>query len=69
MITLQEIADEAGVSRMTVSNVINGKFEKVSSQKIELIQNIIDKYHYVPNLSARTLAKHKSKMIAILINT
>lgn len=69
MITLQQIADEAGVSRMTVSNVINGKFDKVSSQKLELIQSIIEKYHYVPNLSARTLAKHKSKMIAILVNT
>lgn len=68
MITLQQIADEAGVSRMTVSNVINEKFDKVSSQKVELIQSIIEKYHYVPNLSARSLAKHKSKMIAILIN-
>ena len=67
MVTLQQIANEAGVSRMTVSNVINGKLGKVSSQKVELIQSIIDKYHYVPNLSARTLAKQKSKMIAILI--
>lgn len=69
MITLQQIAEEAGVSRMTVSNVINGKSGKVSAQKIELIQSIIDKYHYVPNLSARSLAKQQSKMIAILINT
>ncbi len=69
MVTLQQIADEAGVSRMTVSNVINGKYGKVSSQKIELIQSIIEKYHYVPNLSARTLANQKSKMIAILVNT
>lgn len=69
MVTLQQIADEAGVSRMTVSNVINGRFDKVSEQKLEIIQGIIEKYHYVPNLSARALAKHQSKMIAILINT
>lgn len=68
MITLQQIADEAGVSKMTVSNVINGKFDKVSSQKIELIQNIIAKNHYVPNLNARSLVKHQSKIIAILVN-
>lgn len=68
MITLQQIADEAGVSKMTVSNVINGKFDKVSDQKIELIQGIIEKNHYVPNLSARSLVKHRSKMIAILVN-
>ena len=68
MITLQQIADEAGVSKMTVSNVINGKFDKVSSQKIELIQSIIEKNHYVPNLNARSLVKHQSKIIAILVN-
>lgn len=68
MITLQQIADEAGVSKMTVSNVINGKFDKVSTQKIELIQNIIEKNHYVPNLNARSLVKHQSKIIAILVN-
>ena len=28
MIRLQDIADMAGVSRTTVSNVINGKYEK-----------------------------------------
>lgn len=68
MITLQQIAEEAGVSKMTVSNVINGKFDKVSSQKIELIQGIIDKNHYVPNMSARSLVKRRSKMIALLVN-
>ncbi len=68
MITLQQIAAEAGVSKMTVSNVINGKFDKVSSQKIELIQNIIEKNHYAPNLNARSLVKHQSKIIAILVN-
>ncbi|MBD5547130.1 MAG: LacI family transcriptional regulator [Lachnospiraceae bacterium] len=68
MITLQQIADEAGVSKMTVSNVINGRFDKVSNQKIELIQGIIEKNHYVPNLSARSLVKHQSRMIALLVN-
>lgn len=69
MITLQQIANQAGVSRMTVSNVINGKTEKVSAQKRELIEKIIKENNYVPNLSARALAQNHSKMIAILLTT
>lgn len=69
MITLQQIADMAGVSRMTVSNVINGKHSKVSREKETLINQLVEEYHYVPNLSARSLANNHSKMIAIIIDT
>lgn len=69
MITLKEIAKEAGVSSMTVSNVINGNHGKVSAEKIKIVQDIIKKYNYVPNMSARSLAKRSSKMIAILVDT
>lgn len=68
MATLKDIAKEAGVSIMTVSNVINGN-PKVSKQTIELVQKIIRKYDYVPNLSARSLSKKSSKLIAVFINT
>ncbi|NSA88157.1 LacI family DNA-binding transcriptional regulator [Clostridium beijerinckii] len=35
MVTLKDIAAEAGVSIMTVSNVINGNHSKVSKKTIE----------------------------------
>ena len=56
MLTLKDIAKEAGVSVMTVSNVINGKKSKVSKQTIERVQKIIRDLHYTPNLNARSLA-------------
>lgn len=67
MITLKDIAAEAGVSTMTVSNVINGNHSKVSQKNIERIQKIIDKYNYVPNLTARSLTAKSSKIIGAIV--
>ena len=67
MVTLKTIADEAGVSTVTVSNVIHKKYGKVSPEKIDLINSIIAKYNYVPNANARSLASKKSKIIGIII--
>lgn len=67
--TLKDIAEKAGVSTMTVSNVINGKHKRVSSETIKKITAIIEEYGYVPNLSARSLSKNASKIIGILISS
>lgn len=67
MITLKDIAKEAGVSTVTVSNVINGNHKKVSNITIEKVNNLIEKYNYIPNASARTLAKKTSKIIGVII--
>lgn len=67
MVTLKDIAQEAGVSIMTVSNVVNGNLSKVSKENAQLIQEIIKKRNYVPNSSARTLAKSSSNIIAIIL--
>ena len=66
--TLKDIADKAGVSMMTVSNVINGKHNHVSAKTIEKVNKIIEEYGYVPNLSARTLTNKKSNIIGIIIS-
>jgi len=64
MITLKDIADEAGVSIATVSNVVNGNMSRVSPENAERIRRIIKKRRYVPNSSARTLAAKSSQIIA-----
>jgi LacI family transcriptional regulator len=69
MATLKDIAAEAGVSIMTVSNVINGKTTKVSEENRIKINQIIEKYHYVPNLTARSLSAKSSKIIGVIIPT
>lgn len=67
--TLKDIADKAGVSMMTVSNVINGKHNRVSAKTIEKVNCIIEECGYVPNLSARSLTKKTSNIIGIIIST
>ena len=67
MARLKDIAAEAGVSTMTVSNVINGNHSKVSQKNIEKIQEIIKKYNYIPNSAARALSSKNSKIIAVFL--
>jgi LacI family transcriptional regulator len=66
-VTIKEIAQLAGVSRMTVSNVINKKYSKVSKKTVEKVNAIIEENNYIPNLSARNLSAQSSKIIAIIV--
>lgn len=65
--TLKDIAKEAGVSTMTVSNVVNGRFGHVSEHTVTRINEIIKKYNYTPNMSARSLSAKRSKIIFLII--
>ncbi|MGO4939872.1 LacI family DNA-binding transcriptional regulator [Fundicoccus sp. Sow4_D5] len=65
-ITMKHIAQEAGVSVMTVSNVINGKGGKVSIDKRIEIEKIIKKYNYSPNMNAKALVNASSRLIGLL---
>ena len=67
MATLKQIAAEAGVSVMTVSNVIHNNRSKVSPATVEKVQQLIEKYHYVPNMAARSLIAKESHIIAVLL--
>lgn len=67
MATIVEIAKLAGVSPMSVSNVINKKYNKVSQTTVDKVNKIIKDVNYVPNLSARSLASNNSKIIVLVI--
>lgn len=64
---LKDIAKKAGVSSVTVSNVINGNHKKVSQETIDRVQKIIDEVGYRPNATARSLASKKSRIIAVVM--
>ena len=64
---LKMIAKRAGVSAVTVSNVINGKHHKVSRETIERVQQIIRETGYQPNATARSLIKKQSRIIGVVI--
>ena len=54
---LQDIADQVGVSRTTVSNVLHGNTKKVSKEMIRKISEILNQEGYVPNTSSRELTR------------
>ncbi|MCS7462901.1 LacI family transcriptional regulator [Paenibacillus doosanensis] len=60
----KEIAEIAGVSRSTVSRVINN-YANVPQKTREKVMKVIEQYGYTPNISARTLAGKKTKTIGL----
>lgn len=65
--TIKEIAERAGVSVASVSNVINGNYRKVSAQTRERIEKIIAESDYKPNAAARSLATQQSRIVSLVI--
>lgn len=66
MATLRDVAELAGVSAMTVSNVVNGREGKVSQATLERVREAIATLGYVPNAQARALAGASSRIIALV---
>ena len=66
MATIKDIALEAGVSTVTVSNVIRGAKSHVSQETCDKITKLIEKYHYTPNMMARTLVTKNSHLIGFI---
>jgi LacI family transcriptional regulator len=64
-VTIRTVAEQAGVSMMTVSNVINGT-GKFSDQTRARVRQAIRETGYVPNYEARRLASGGSSRIALL---
>lgn len=67
MVTLKDIAQEAGVSIMTVSRVVNGNCSKVSEENARKIQEIVKKLGYIPNSTARSLSSKSSHIISVIL--
>jgi LacI family transcriptional regulator len=64
--TLEEVARVAGVSRATVSRVINGS-PKVSADVLAVVEKAIAELNYVPNRAARSLAARATMSIALVV--
>ena len=60
----EEIARLAGVSRSTVSRVING-YSNVPPKTKEKVERVIREYGYIPNTSARNLAGKPGNTIGL----
>ena len=65
-VTIDQVAKAAGVSRATVSRVMNGT-AKVSTEREKAVKKAIAKYNFTPNATARRLAGGRSGLIALLM--
>jgi len=65
-ITLEKIAHLSGVSRSTVSRVLNGN-ENVKEDTRLKVQEVIRKINFQPNMAARILAAGKTSVIGLVI--
>jgi DNA-binding LacI/PurR family transcriptional regulator len=64
---MDQVAEAAGVSRATVSRVINGA-PTVDARIREMVQRAIAETGYVPNLAARTLVTRRTNSVALVIS-
>jgi DNA-binding LacI/PurR family transcriptional regulator len=63
-VRLQDVAEHAGVSMKTVSNVVRN-YEHVSTATRERVQRAIDELGYRPNLMGRRLATGRTGLLAL----
>ncbi|HET6626093.1 MAG TPA: LacI family DNA-binding transcriptional regulator [Nocardioidaceae bacterium] len=65
-VRLRDVAEHAGVSVKTVSNVVHG-YVHVSPAMRQRVQHSLDELNYRPNLSARSLRRGRSGVIALAL--
>jgi LacI family transcriptional regulator len=68
VITINEIAREAGVSTATVSRVFNQP-KKVKKATLEKVSAVIERHHYVAHGLAGGLASRRSRLLGLVIPT
>ncbi len=67
--SMQEVAEAAGVSRSTVSSVLNNRPDCFASQATrQAVRRAIEKLGYRPNLNAKSLAKGRSMTLGVALN-
>ncbi|NJQ08256.1 LacI family DNA-binding transcriptional regulator [Streptomyces lonarensis] len=65
--TLEQVARVAGVSRATVSRVVNGE-ATVDPRLRELVEQAVTATRYVPNRAARSLVTGRTDSVALVVS-
>jgi LacI family transcriptional regulator, kdg operon repressor len=67
VITINDVAKTAGVSKTTISRYLNGKYEYMSEETKNRIQSVIEELQYRPSNVAKTLKSNKSGLIGVIV--
>ncbi|MEU6590527.1 LacI family DNA-binding transcriptional regulator [Streptomyces sp. NPDC046881] len=65
--TLEDVAREAGVSRATVSRVVNG-IRNVDPEIREVVRRAVERTGYAPNRAARSLVTRRAETVALVVS-
>ncbi len=68
MVTIKDVAKEAGVAISTVSNVLNN-VDIVSDEKKQRVLAAVEKLKYVPNMNAKFLKSNKKNTIGLFLTS
>ncbi len=66
MSTIKDVAEMAGVSHGTVSNILNGA-KGVSLEKVKRVEEAIKKLGYQPDANARSLKKNRTMQVGVVL--
>ena len=67
MVTIKDVAREAGVAISTVSNVFNNA-DIVSEETKQKVLEAVEKLHYIPNMNAKLLKSNRKNTIGLICN-
>lgn len=67
-VTIVDVAKKAGVSKTTVSRIINGNYANATPETVERVLKVIKELDYRPNTLAKGLKQVKTKVIGIILS-
>ena len=66
-LTIRQIAEMAGVSITTVSQILNNKGSRFSEETRKRVLDIVNEYQYKPDFFASNLINRHSKTIGMIV--
>lgn len=67
-VTIDQVAAQAGVSKTTVSRYLNGRYDALSNETRERVEEVIARLHYRPNRMAQSLKARNSRLLGCLVS-